>query len=718
MTFLSHDKIHLINHLEKVAIRAEEIVEYTKFETNQIAYISGLFHDLGKLNPYYQELFTKDSGNEDETKKELAKKYDAFHAPYSQWIAGKLLKSKKLSRQDIQIILMLIYSHHGPKRNTLGKDTSSKKSKNTKQHLIQNWKEFVVMYSDTNEFKEFDMNINLDEREKIHKNGMLEISDKQLYLEEFIKISYLFSALLQADKGSFTDSKPKILDFYINTNMLAKTDTKLGHYRTKFQNHVLESISTNNSPIVIVNAPTGIGKTKAFLDIVNYMQEQLTIERVFYFAPLLALTDDFENKIKQCISKSEEKQFLTYNHIYTGSLDEKNDDENNDLIWNFDQEAFNEKFVVSTMHRLLMTIYSDANSDSIKFASLRNSLLILDEVQTLPKFLLKNLCEVFKIMNDKMNTRIILTSATVPYELSGLDTIRMNERDEKAYIKTREREIIICESLDTKIPHGANLIMVNTRKEAVVKFNEIKSKRDNVFYISSGITKLKQREILERIKSCIETKEDFILISTQVVEAGVDISFTNIWRQMAPLDNIVQMLGRLDRENESSSSRMHIFPAKNNIPYSSLEFDTSKKYLSNISNSSQLYEKLPEYYKEISMMNKTQQDNSEKLEKKINDLDFKEVWSMIRDHLNHDHNESVYIPHLEEWESIRSDLLLNKKRDLKKYNKLVASLPISPYDIKDCFDEKLFEKKILYPKKDKIEFLYDKHIGLDKWKKQ
>ncbi len=721
LTFLSHYDMRLIDHLKTVADRSEEIVKYTKFESSKIAYISGLFHDLGKLNPYYQKMFAEEPGREKEVKKELGKEYDEFHSPYSQWLSSKLLKSTELSAQEKQIILMMIYSHHGVKRNSLGKDRNSDKSRNTKRHIIDNWKKFIELYANTDEFKKFNTNIELDERDKIHRVGNLKVRNEQSYLEEFIEISYLFSALLQADKGSFSDSKPKKIDFCINTKNLEK-NTKLGDYRTKFQNHVLESIKSHNSPITIINAPTGIGKTKAFLDITNYLLEQSSgIERVFYFAPLLALTDDFESKFKECIP--DESQCLTYNHIYSGTLDKKDNDkheENNEPTWKFDQEAFNEKFIITTMHRLLMTIYSNKNRDSMKFASLRDSLLILDEVQTLPKFLLKNLCEIFKIMKDKMNTRIILLSATIPHELCGLDTIKMNEQDKHAYLKTREREIIICDRVDiSDMSHGANLIMVNTRKEAVTKFDEMKTKSKNVFYISSGVTKEKQREILTKIRKEIDEKRDFILIATQVVESGVDISFSNIWRQMAPLDNIIQMIGRLDRENENSASKMYIFPAKNSTPYSTLEFQTSKKYLMNISNSSQLYQILPEYYKEISMENKTQLENSIKLENKIKCLDFKEVWNIIHKHLIQDYNESVYIPNkIEDWESIRDDLLSNKKRDLRKHSKLIASLPKNPYDIKDLFDEDLFEKKILYPKKDKVKDLYDEHIGLDKWKRQ
>ena len=87
--------------------------------------------------------------------------------------------------------------------------------------------------------------------------------------------------------------------------------------------------------------------------------------------------------------------------------------------------------------------------------------------------------------------------------------------------------------------------MANTRRKASNIFHEF-DKSHNLMYLSSGIRKKDKIKILSRIKQKELSKEEFILVSTQVVEAGVDISFSHIFREKAPLDSIIQVMGRLN----------------------------------------------------------------------------------------------------------------------------------------------------------------------------
>lgn len=691
----------------------------SKFPNKDLVYYAGLFHDIGKLNPYYQELFTASK-----SKKDLEKIYDPVHAPYSRWIAEKILNANEpfneFSYEQKQKILMMVYSHHGHMTNTPGTYSHPKKviQENTMKILIENWKEFVTRLSTRSRFDDLKLNFNMQYNDNIEDGQQLCPENKDNYITEYIELCFLFSILLQADKSSFGSFEAKKIDFHIDTNKLKK-EGSLNHFRDGFQKHMHHSYKSEK-PITVIRAPTGIGKTKAFLDLIPKFN---SIDRVFYFSPLLALTNDFEGKIK--CTEVDQTQILTYNHVYSGTLDRKPDDksdskldekldENNDPVWNINHEAFNEKFVITTMHRLLMTIYSSRNMDKLKLASFRNALLIVDEVQTMPKFLLKNLISIFEKMNEMIGTKVLLISATVPHELRELPTISMEKEDEREYLSTMKREIQRIKDIDTKLMEsGKNLIMFNTRRQAASKFLEINL--PDAHYISSGIKKRQQRKVIESI----EERNDSILISTQVVEAGVDISFRNIWRQMAPLDNIVQVLGRLNRENEYKTSTLFVFDSDNDNhkPYSSLEYKTSQKYLSKITNSLQLYDELENYYKDISMDNEEQKEDSENFEDLMRKLDFKKIWMEVYEHLSNNYYSSVYIPDPEEWEETRADLLSNKKTIIKKYADIQALLPLSPYNekIRGCFDEELFEKKIYYPKKDKIKELYDEKLGLDIW---
>ncbi len=709
MTFRSHgpEKPKLLeDHLIYVGERAQKLASCSSFASKDVAYYAGLFHDIGKLNPYYQKLFCG------EDKEELSKKYHDFHSPYSCWFTKYLLKQTTLSRVDRNRVMMIIDGHHGKMKNTPGNYFGDEKRKpQTVKEILKNWN--IFKNSCKNKIKELDFDI-MPSCDKMKYDKLLKLKPGEDVVDAFLECGYFFSCVLQADRGSFSDFEEIKLDdnFMINTEKLATKNT-LSDFRNSFQSEVQKNIDTTN-PINVINAPTGTGKTKAFLDLIKKYKP----DRVFYFSPLLALTDNIGDKLSDVCDSTDE--ILVYHHIFTGSLKQKNtadkdttdeDTKNEPYKWNFDYDAFNEKIVITTTQRLLMILYSDAVNNKIKLASFRNSLLIIDEVQTLPKFLLKNMIKILQSMNHNLNTKTLLVSATIPHELLHLPKVVMNPKSLQEYQKEKNRTITKSNTLEIdKIKKSNTLIMFNTRKEAKEKYNQLDV--ENKHYISSGLTKNHRNKILSNL-----SKKDSVLVSTQVVEAGVDISFDQIWRQMAPIDNIIQVMGRLDRESNNKSSTLHLFDVDTAkyTPYSSLEFMESQNIIQDISNSMQLYEKLDSYYDTISTKNKTQKDLETNLNDSMSRLDFKDVWQMIQKHIGENFYDSVFIPLPETWNDIKSDLLSKSKYRIKKHAGLTALLPAKAFTMQEFFDEELYENNILYPKKEKIEELYDKEIGLDKW---
>ena len=732
MIFLSHGpnpETQLSEHLSYVAKTARQLATASKFPCPDIAFYAGLFHDLGKLNPYYQKMF---SGIPKET---AAQTYDDFHAPFSGWIAKHLLKKNKwdLSKQEQRRVCMLIYGHHTQMRKDPGNFSFTKeKGSRTIDILCDNWKIFVSNIENTIPFDSVNFDVDLDiHRFKFKKS--LDLDQNENPLEAFLQCGYFFSCLLQADRSSFSNFVIKELDdsFSLDITKLEKHNSALGGYRKDFQDEVLRNIDTSK-PIHVINAPTGAGKTKAFLSLI----EKYKPKRVFYFSPLLALTDDISEKIESITSNPE--QILLYNHIFSGSLKKhhasmhdkeintQNDESNNEQSWNFDHEAFNEKFIITTTVRLLMTIYSNYHKDKIKLASFRNSLLIIDEVQTLPKPLLKNLMSILKMMSEMMYTKTLLVSATIPYELQDLPIVSMPKDTIEKYLKEKNRTVTLKKELEVNQIRPNSLVMLNTRKNAVISWNKLSQQIKNIHYISSGITKKQRDEILSAIKSKNEPLElqnkKPVLVTTQVLEAGVDISFTTIWRQLAPLDNIIQVLGRLDRESSNKKDAMaYIFDIENenHKPYSSLEYRITKKMLQEIANpetsTSKIYEILDDYYKRIHDEDKIQSQTEETLDHYLNNLDFENIWKSVRDLTGNQIYEDVYIPDISEWNICKRDLLSDSKIKHKIYEKKKASLPRSARQLLEYWDKELYEKNILLPKKDRLDDIYDKDLGLDKW---
>ena len=562
----------------------------------------------------------------------------------------------------------------------------------------------------------------------------------QDYVREYLEFCLVFSTLLQADRGSFFNWQRPRFDLHLNTAALIKSG-RLGELRNKFQQKIF-SDNEFRDHVMVLEAPTGIGKTKILLDLIGKLTSSERFERVFYFSPLLALTDDFESKLydasdpgKSVISAEESSSVLSYNHVYVGSLESKltrNESQAEEQLPDFfktqeyfETESFNRKLIITTTQRLLYIIYSNAVSDKMKLLSFKNSILVLDEVQTIPKFLLPNFITILKLMAEEMNSQIILVSATVPNQIKNtVKTINCPFELKRDYLLQTIKNIHFKDLFDmgkearTFGDKQRILIITNTRRKALTLFESVAKIRNDVTYISAGIRKRTRREIIAALRG----RDPAIVISTQVMEAGVDVSFHKLYREVAPLDSIVQAMGRLNREAETPDpATMIVFRLDSDwLPYSQLEFEESLHIIKMIRTSQELYAQLPGYYDKISEKNQKNKRLAQELEHKTSRLEFDEIWNFVyRNVLSEDSRGSVLIPSPDEWEEVKEHYSRKGDRPrrgrLNPYADIMAELPKTPAELKitNLFDQELMENGILLPKKDCINKLYNEKTGLD-----
>ncbi len=716
--FLSHpiedEKHSLVNHLLDVGRTSKEIFSQTNFLNTSLPFYSGLLHDIGKINPFYQKMF-HETKNRKQVEEKMLETYVQEHSRFSAWAADKLLQKSGLDYDTVEKIMVLIYGHHSKIRKNLGKISRGTKFTVTQNAIALALSDFSSQISGNPELSKLNWD-SCSEKFSRPMNFDVELKSKNSP-DDYLEMSCAFSCLLQADRGSFESWYVPNFDLKLQTQSLI-SDSPLGKIRTDFQKQVMDNFDEAQG-ISIINAPTGIGKTKVFLDIINQYSENKDVERIFYFSPLLALTEDFESKIASVISKNQQEDILIYNHLYSGSLQDKREEGETRISnrWIFENESFNKKFVITTTQRLLMTIYSNKSRDKMKMASFRNSVLIVDEVQTIPKSILSNLKEIFKKMNQYMGTKFILVSATIPHEISDIKRVELSSETLRDYLSQTKKQISL-QPLDVKtIPIKKTLVMANTRKKAVQLYSEVNQEHQDkkIIYISTGIRKKDRVRIIKDLPKICE----YALVATQVVEAGVDIDFSHVFREQAPLDNLIQVMGRLNREGKNPEAKLVIYPTDGNpIPYSPLEFQVTQEKILGITNSVQIYDILDQYYSEISKRNTSNSEATEELERLIARMDFDGVWEFVRNKVfQEDSRDTVFIPDIEDWDEVKNGLLCGVTREsFKEFGDLTASLPISLDKVgAEFFDEKLMEKNILLPKKEHLETIYDKDMGLDKW---
>ncbi|MCL1977228.1 MAG: CRISPR-associated helicase Cas3' [Candidatus Bathyarchaeota archaeon] len=732
----------LCAHSLKTAHRAKELAKSLGLE--HTAFYAGLLHDIGKLNPWYQIFFSDNR---------IDSKYLQAHAIFSALAVNNLFSKDILSKRAQKQVLFAVAGHHSKltqfTKSLVYIDHDKTRFDESHKGTYNNLDLFRQEVSDCEEFKEldwykcFDNFLDVPQNETVFQAGNDFVSD-------FLDFSSVFSVLIQADRGSFFEWIQPAFDINLDTGVMVRTGSFLSDVRMSFQEYLLSENSFQDN-LVILKAPTGIGKTKLFLDIVNKISSTQQFERVFYFSPLLALTDDFESKLfstgknVSVLNQADAEKVLTYNHAFTGNLLKKKQSKDQGLLFDdevddpeflktqeyFERESFNKQLIITTTQRLLMVLYSNKPADKEKLVSFKNSFLIIDEVQTVPKFLLPNFIALLKVIAQKYNSRILLVSATIPHELESLPKLKTSDAIEKEYLQMtikkidyRDDALDVSKEVALLREDERTLFMFNTRRKALAFFEQLSILKPDALYLSSGI---KKRDRSETIQKSLQGRNPVTVVSTQVLEAGVDVSFSRMYREIAPLDNIVQAMGRLNREGERSDPLLTVFRVDNNYrPYSELEVGEAKKLLPNLHSSIDLYEKLPVYYKTVSDENQTYKNLVKDLCYKMKQLDFESVWDFIEEKALPDElGDSLLVPHIEEYDEIRRQLLStdsNKGRGkLKQYAEFMAQLPgsIGKNDhLKSLLDEDLFAKGVLLPKKEFIAEVYDPKMGLDKWVKK
>jgi len=202
----------------------------------------------------------------------------------------------------------------------------------------------------------------------------------------------------------------------------------------------------------------------------------------------------------------------------------------------------------------------------MKLPSIINSTIILDEVQTIQYNLWKLINKTFQIIGQTFNTYFILCTATQPLIFLPDKEIKEITKNNDSYFKFFNRTCILpklknsvsineFQELVYKYiidnPNDDILIIVNTKKLALTLFKyfaEIVDQKDDVFYLSTLITPYERKRIIEYIKNYRKKRK--VIISTQLVEAGVDISVNVVFREIAPIDALIQSAGRANRNGE------------------------------------------------------------------------------------------------------------------------------------------------------------------------
>ncbi len=606
MEYYSHPHKLLKDHLYNVGNNIKSKIIKTNLSANlnknvlkDIGYIIGISHDFGKYTTFFQE-HLKDNNSSNLSNHSLLSAIFTYYNLKNYLSKNDLLENKLF--KYLPLISYQIVKHHHGNLQSLDDDveikdykTLQKQIKDIQENSISDFHEiysdvqFENFYSLFDNIKDDDYNIEIERElaEQEYEYNFIE-NDEDLKNYYFIINQYLYSLLISYDKidaskvdvkddalniefdiiNNYKEKKFNITKKYIDTvKEKPINDLSLIEMRERIYQEVLnklETIDLDKNKIFTINAPTGSGKTITSLAVAMKIKEKikdLQNARIIYSLPFTSIIEQNYEVIKDILSsipefKNKENLYLLKHHYFSDST-YRTGDENLPVekallhIENWDSTV-----IVTTFIQLFYTLIGYKNRMLKKFYNISNSIIILDEVQNIPIKYWQIVNFILKLLVKYFNTYIILLTATKPLIFSEVEAIELLENS-GAYFNNLNRvrlkydsKITTLDDLFDKLlkdKSDKKMVILNTIKSTIEIFEKIKEDERfseySKIYLSTNITPYERKKRIDKIKDI----EKAIIVTTQLIEAGVDIDVDVIYRDMAPMDSIIQSCGRCNR---------------------------------------------------------------------------------------------------------------------------------------------------------------------------
>lgn len=535
-----HNEKHpLVKHLHHTAQLSENFACYDSLKP--IFKIAGLLHDFGKYQPAFQD-YLENGGRRGSV-------------PHASWGAGyaRMLKLIEVS--------LVIDGHHKGLPD------------------IAEWRSDTNPYvhHDVVGFEEIKNNFLSDlEIEESDCNALpLPIFTNKLQKEIFVR--YLFSAVTDSDwlstEAHFESEKSKLRveqDLPID-KMLHKLDQEFAGKPTEGDVNQLrnDARSTAINKALLppgfysLTLPTGMGKTLTSLAWALRHAQYNKYKRIIIVLPYISIIDQTAQELKRIFG---EKWVLEHHSSYN---ENSADNESCDPTQKRKQlacENWNYPIIVTTTVQFFESFFSSRPSKCRKLHNVSDAVVIFDEVQSLPKEVILPTLQMLKDVQVVMNSSFLFCTATQPAfetreKFDGITAIcPLVEEPAILFEKTKRVEYHLLDNL-ASVDYGrlseavidcnaSTLVIFNTKKAALEFHDSIKNigNWENRYHLSTAMCPLHRKAVIGKIREDLHAKKKIFVVSTQLIEAGVDFDFPVLFRAMAPLEGIIQSAGRCNRE--------------------------------------------------------------------------------------------------------------------------------------------------------------------------
>jgi len=566
----------LSEHIKNTANLTKEFAKV--FGCVNIGYTLGLLHDFGKYTQAYQDYLNRALRGEKATRGEV------IHALQGAKYAVERVKDAVLT----DIIGNVIASHHNGLFNNITDSESTLSTKTNKGedklHYEEARKQFNPAINET-ELKDEILNFYQQSKaEKLSPYFMLHLLTKALY-----------SCLVDADRCDAASITPnnmpqdwvRLIQHLESYFAEIANKSPLDNVRKRISEQCQQGGSSRQQGIYSLSIPTGGGKTLSSLRFALEHVKEHKLKRIIYVIPYLSILDQTaktmrctlaecdkriqcdkgEKEREECEAYLKTNEFIFEHHSNIEAPEKDDDEEQYRLL----ASRWDSSIILTTMIQFLETIYSNKASKLRKFHNMSESVLIFDEIQVLP-------IKCVHLFNDAVNflhvfgkSTILLCTATQPHLHKTERPVLLSDKPDianitKEELKTFER-VRIEDKTQSAMDHEqiaalvkmqveqnqSTLVILNTKSDASRVYEQCKSIECEKALLTTNLCPAHRLNILDRLKTNLTSKNKrlTLCVSTQLIEAGVDISFDCVIRAQAGLDSIIQASGRCNRNKEN-----------------------------------------------------------------------------------------------------------------------------------------------------------------------
>lgn len=573
----------------------------------------GLLHDLGKYSTEFQNYLKSATGllNPDEDEefvdsKGLKGKIDHSSAG-AQFVWQELSKTGKKGMFVGQILALCLASHHSGLIDCLNsgsnspvEDTFTKRMKKVDQrtHHIEVLekvdKDILDHAKKIIDDPEFFNGIDC-----IVRSIMLSSPDKSdivMQNQIGLLVRFLFSCLIDADRSdSARFENPARVKYMTESGssqwdgLASRLEDHLDQFeqeypidqlRREIAEHCLNAAKRNKG-VFTLTVPTGGGKTLASLRFALHHAKIHEMDRVIYIIPFTSIIDQNAQVARQILEPEGVEPGSVVLEHHSNLTPEQQTWRSKIISENWDAPV-----VFTTNVQFLETLFGSGTRGARRMHQLANSVLIFDEIQTLPvncihlfnnaiNFLVEQsgstvvLCTATQTLLNRVNThkgsiRLLEGSEIIPDVRQLFDDLKrvevLNDIKPGGWLLDKVAELAQEETLTA----GSCLVIVNNKKTAQELYR-LCAIQDGikVYHLSTNMCPVHRKSILGEVRSRLDRQQPTICISTQLIEAGVDVDFGSVIRVVAGLDSIAQAAGRCNRHNRREQlGRVHIVNIK------------------------------------------------------------------------------------------------------------------------------------------------------------